>query len=186
MKTLRSAICFAMLMRLTTLSAGAEPNTQKSFDLLKTFSGSWVGKTAQGQAVQVSYRMTAAGSALMSEILATEMGAQHDMISMFHLDGNRLLLTHYCAVGNQPRMVASLSSDGKIVTFDFLDATNLANPAAGHMNRVTFSAVDANHHTEEWRFVQEGKEIVQIFDLHRKSESTESRLWEWAGTPAQK
>lgn len=167
MKTLRTAISLAVF--LTTLAAVAEPNTQKSFDLLKTFSGSWEGKDAQGQAVQVSYRMTGGGSALMSEIQAPEMGAKHDMISMFHMDGGRLLLTHYCSVGNQPRMVASLSSDGKSVTFDFLDATNLATPAAGHMNRVIFSSVDANHHTEQWRFVQDGKEIVQTFDLHRKS-----------------
>ena len=167
MKSLRTAISFAMF--LTTLVAVAEPHTQKSFDLLKTFSGSWEGKNSQGQAVQVSYRMTGGGSTLMSEILATEMGAKHDMVSMFHMDGDRLLLTHYCAVGNQPRMVGSLSADGKSVTFDFLDATNLATPAAGHMNRVIFSIVDANHHTEEWRFVQDGKEIVQMFDLHRKS-----------------
>ena len=66
-------------------------------------------------------------------------------------------------------MVASLSPDGKTVTFDFLDATNLAAPTAGHMHHVIFSIVDANHHTEEWRFIQNGKEIVETFDLHRKN-----------------
>jgi hypothetical protein len=166
MKTLRTAISFAMI--LTALAAVAEPNSQKSFDMLKTFSGSWEGKTSQGQPVQVSYRMTAGGSALMSEIVMPDM-KMHDMISMFHMDGDRMLMTHYCATGNQPRMVASLSPDGKSVTFDFVDATNLATPSAGHMNRVIFSVVDANHHTEEWRFVQDGKEVVELFDLTRKN-----------------
>ncbi len=166
MKTLRTAISFAMI--LTTLAAVAEPNSQKSFDMLKTFSGTWEGKNTQGQPVQVSYRMTGGGSALMSEIMATEMGKHEDMISMFHMDGDRLLLTHYCAAGNQPRMVATLSPDGKSVMFDFLDATNLTEHT-GHMHRVIFSMVDANHHTEEWHFIQDGKEIVELFDLTRKN-----------------
>jgi len=167
MKTLHTAISFAML--LTALAAVAEPNSQKSFDMLKTLSGTWEGKNVQGQPVQISYRMTAGGSALMSEILATEMNMQEDMISMFHMDGDRLLLTHYCAAGNQPRMVASLSPDGKSVIFDFLDATNLVAPHTGHMHRVVFNFVDTNHHTEQWRFIQDGKEFVEMFDLTRKS-----------------
>jgi len=165
MKTLRSAISFAMI--LSALAAVAEPNSHKSFDLLKSFSGAWEGNNAQGKTVQVSFRITAAGSALMSEITVPEMKGE-DMISMFHMDNDRLLLTHYCSAGNQPRMVASLSADGKTVTFDFLDATNLATAKTGHMNRVTLNLVDANHHTEEWRFIQDGKEIVEMFDLHRK------------------
>ena len=78
-----------------------------------------------GQPVEVDYRVTSNGSALMSEIKGKE-----DMISMFHLDGDRVLMTHYCGAGNQPRMVASASPDGKTFTFDFLDATNLATPDA--------------------------------------------------------
>jgi hypothetical protein len=167
MKTLRTAISFAMI--LTALAAVAEPTSQKSFDMLKSLSGAWEGKTMQGKPVSVSYRLTAAGSALMSEIIMPEMKTDHDMISMFHMDNDRLLLTHYCATGNQPRMVASLSPDGKSVTFDFLDATNLASPSTGHMNRVVFTVVDANHHTEDWRFIQDGKEIVESFDLYRKN-----------------
>ena len=66
----------------------------------------------------------------------SEIKGKEDMITMFNLDGDRLLMTHYCACGNQPRMVASASPDGKTITFDFLDATNLATPDAGHMNRL--------------------------------------------------
>jgi hypothetical protein len=66
-------------------------------------------------------------------------------------------------------MQATLSPDGKSVTFTFVDATNLASPEAGHMQSVTFNFIDANHHTEEWRFAVQGKEMVQRFDLQRKS-----------------
>ena len=37
----------------------------------------------------------------------SEIKGKEDMISMFNLDGDRVVLTHYCAAGNQPRMVAS-------------------------------------------------------------------------------
>ena len=151
------------------LSAAAQSGSQKPFDTMKSLTGTWQGKNPQGQPVQVSYRVTANGSALMSEITGQMEGHEHDMVTMIHMDGGRLLLTHYCASGNQPRMQASASPDGKMITFDFLDATNLASPDAGHMHRVVFTFVDADHHTEEWRFVDHGKEIVERFDLERKS-----------------
>jgi hypothetical protein len=91
------------------------------------------------------------------------------MISMFNMDGaDRLLMTHYCAAQNQPRMQASVSADGKTITFNYIDATNLASPDAGHMQKMVLTLVDDNHHTEEWTFVDHGKEHKQVFDLRRK------------------
>jgi hypothetical protein len=163
MKALRLSLMLSFL--LTAGSALAQTAAQKSFDQLKSLTGSWEGKTAQGKPVQVTFRDTAGGSALMSEINAH---GPEDMISMFHLDGrNRLLLTHYCSVGNQPRMAASASPDGKTITFDYLDATNLFAPDAGHMQRVVFTVVDANHHTEDWTFADHGKEMKEFFNLRR-------------------
>lgn len=162
MKALRIALS---LFVLTASAALAQTSAQKSFDQLKTLTGSWEGKNSQGQALNVSFRDTAGGSALMSEIHAH--GAD-DMVSMFHLDGpNRLLLTHYCGAGNQPRMTASASPDGRTITFDFFDGTNIASPEAGHMQRVVFTMLDANHHTEDWTFAAGGKEMKQFFDLKR-------------------
>ncbi len=163
MKTLRIAGC--ILVALFTTLAFAQSDAQKSFDQLKSLTGSWEGKNSQGEPVQVSFRVTSGGSALMSEI----MGHGEDMISMIHLDGaNRLLLTHYCAVGNQPRMLAGASPDGKSIRFNFVDATNLDNPQSGHMDHVVIAMVDPNHHTEEWTFTDHGKEMKEVFDLARK------------------
>jgi hypothetical protein len=163
MKAIRIAISFFLL--LTATFALAQTAAQKSFDQLKTLSGSWEGKKADGKTIQVSFRDTAAGSALMSEIHGH---GPENMISMIHLDGpNRLLLTHYCGAGNQPRMTATTSADGKTITFDFFDGTNLA-PDAGHMQRVVIAMIDANHHTEDWTFAAgPGKEMKEFFDLRR-------------------
>lgn len=151
---------------LFAATAFAQTDAQKAFTAIKSMPGTWEGKSQDGRPVKVSFKVTAGGSAVMSEILGE---GPEDMISMFHLDGpNQLLMTHYCGVGNQPRMQASVSPDGKIITFNFKDATNLDSPDAGHMNRMILTMLDDNHHTEEWVFADHGKEMKEIFDLRRK------------------
>jgi hypothetical protein len=140
----------------------AESDAHKSFDLLKGMEGSWAGKNSQGHAVQVTFRETAGGSALMSEIHGD---GPENMVTMFHMDGDRLLMTHYCGAGNQPRMKV-VSSDAKSVSFEFLDGTNIG-PGDGHMQHVTFTRPDADHHVEEWVFLDHGKETKQLFTLER-------------------
>jgi hypothetical protein len=162
MKLTRITITLSFM--LVTSAAFAASPAQKSFEQLKSLGGTWEGKTADGRPVEVDYRVTSGGTALMSEIKGKE-----DMISMFNLDGNRLLITHYCGIGNQPRMVASASPDGKTITFVFLDATNLATPDAGHMDHLIISMPDANHHTEKWVLLDHGKEMKEVFDLQRKN-----------------
>ena len=149
---------------LMTASALAQTDAQKAFSTIKTLPGTWSADTRMGP-VQVTFKVTAGGSAVMSEIIGKE-----DMVSMFNLDGpSRLLLTHYCAVGNEPRMEASLSPDGKVITFTYMDATNLASPDAAHMQKMILTMIDDNHHTEEWTLVDHGKEHKEVFDLHRKA-----------------
>ena len=161
MKPVRIAI--TLLFVLAATAAFAASAAQKSFEDLKALNGTWEGTVKDGQPVEVDYRVTSGGSALMSEIKGKE-----DMISMFHLDGDRLLMTHYCGAGNQPRMVASASPDGKTFTFSFLDVTNLATPDAGYMNRLVIFMPDTNHHTEEWVYNDHGKEMKEVFNLSRK------------------
>jgi len=154
----------AVMFALAATAALAQSDAQKSFTHLKALTGSWEGKSLDGKPLLVSYRETAGGSAVLSEILG-----DHEMITMFNLDGrNKLLMTHYCAAGNQPRMQASVSPDGKTMTFSFVDATNLASPDAGHMQRMVLTVLDDNHHTEDWTFVDHGKEMKEFFDLRRK------------------
>jgi len=158
-------IAVALFVVLAASAALAQSDAQKSFEQLKSLAGTWEGKNSKNEPLQVSFKVTSNGSSLMSEIA----GHGEDMITMFHLDGpTKLLLTHYCGVGNQPRMQATASPDGKTITFNFLDATNLASPDAGHMQRVAITVIDANHHTEEWSLADHGKEMKELFDLHRK------------------
>jgi hypothetical protein len=162
MKTFKISLALLMLF---SMAAAAQSDSRASFAAIKSLQGAWVGRNPKGQSLEVSFRTTSGGSAVMSEIRSPE----EDMISMFHMDGKRLLMTHYCAAGNQPRMQAQASPDGKTLTFEFVDATNLDSPDAGHMQRMVLTMIDENHHTEDWTFVNHGKEMHEHFDLQRKS-----------------
>jgi hypothetical protein len=162
MKIARYAVAITVV--LCTSLALAESSAQKTFEALKSLEGTWEGKNSRGQVLKVSFRSTSGGSALLSEIHGMDA---EDMVSMIHLDGDRLLMTHYCGAGNQPRMKATLAPDGKSVVFDFVDATNLPNSDAGHMQHVVFAMPDAGHHTEEWTFLDHGKEMKEMFTLQR-------------------
>jgi hypothetical protein len=151
-----------VLATIASTAAFAQSDAQRAFEKLKTLTGTWEGTGPDGKTTQITYRVTSGGSALLSEISPDDA-----MITMFHLDGDRLMMTHYCGAGNQPRMKGTLSPDGKTVAFEFVDATNLASPNAGHMNRAAFSMPDASHHSEEWTFLANGKEETHRFELHR-------------------
>jgi len=152
------------LILLISTAALAQSVAQKSFEQLKVLAGSWEGNL-DGQPLHVSLRVTSRGNALMHEMKGA---GPDDPITMFNLDGDRLLLTHYCDAGNQPRMVANISPDGKTIVFNFLEATNLLSTQMGHMQRVTFTFIDSDHHTENWEFAMaDGKQMGGLLDLKR-------------------
>jgi hypothetical protein len=118
----------------------------------------------------VSLRVTSRGNALVHEMKAAgtadDPTRYDDPVTMLYLDGDRLLLTHYCDAGNRPRMVATASPDGKRVEFDFLDVAG--GTQHGHMHHAVFTMIDANHHTEDWTYMMPGdKPVLAHFDLQR-------------------
>ncbi len=164
----KSTRTLSLLLLITFASAftHAQTEVQKAFATLKSMSGSWEVKSADVRPLQVIFKVVSGGSAVMSEIMGQ---GPEDMISVFHLDGaNKMLMTHYCGAGNQPRMQASVSPDGKTITFTFMDATNLKSADDGHMYQMVLTVLDDNHHTEEWTFIDHGKEMKESFDLRRK------------------
>lgn len=143
--------------------ASAQSDAQKAFEKLKTLAGSWEG-TFMGMSMQLTIRVTSTGNALMHE--ASGSARPDNPITMFYVDGDRLLLTHYCDAGNRPRMVGKISPDGKTVEFDFVDISG--STQKGYMNHEVFTVVDANHHTEDWTYMLPGdKPFVAHVDFQR-------------------
>ena len=180
MKSLRLmsvvVVSAVVLISLSTVglaqSDAQKSDAQKSFDKLKTLAGSWEGHVTtvppepdiEGKLVQATLRVTSMGNALMHEM--TGAGRPDDPITMLYLDGDRVLLTHYCDAGNRPRMVGKMSPDGKTVEFDFLDVSG--STQYGHMHHAVFTFLEANHHTEDWTYMNPGDKPVHAhIDLQR-------------------
>ena len=164
-----SAAALVAFLCATALPLADASSSQKranfGFDRVKALVGAWQGTTKEGKAVKVSYTLVADGSAVM-ETLAT--GDESPMITMYHPDGGRVMMTHYCSAHNQPRMRAeAAAADPKSLTFNFLDATNLASPAEGHMERLVVSFVDPDHFTQEWTFKVKDQKQVDVFTFQR-------------------
>lgn len=139
----------------------ADSNAAATFEKMKTLAGNWEVNW-EGKTQPATLSVISAGSALMQN------DKTENMVTMFHMDGDRLMLTHYCAAKNQPRLVGRIQPDGS-VHFDFLDVTNLPDKNAGHMRRMILTMKDADHFSEQWFFYQDGKESKgETFEYVRK------------------
>jgi hypothetical protein len=136
--------------------SAAEPavDAAAAFARLKALKGEWTGEGGYGKAKLV-YEVIAGGSSVVERESAERLP---EMMTVFHLDGKRLILTHYCIAGNQPRMVAAeFDETTKELRFRFFDATNMKSPDAGHMRDVNIRFVDETHLVTEWHFHENGQ-----------------------------
>jgi len=164
-------LCFVLgavlcLCVFGSADAQAETTAQAGFDQLRSLVGQWKARTPDGKTATITYRLVSAGSVLLEE---ENLAEGISMITMYHLDGDRLMLTHYCAAKNQPRMRADLAgSRAEELRFNFLDATNLVDPNAGHMRSVILRIRDKDHMIQEWTFRKDGKDgPPEVFEYDR-------------------
>jgi len=158
-----------LLVWLAAQAAGPNPQNQvdakAAYARLVKLAGEWEADTCMGK-VHVSYELISGGSALVERDTMEHMAP---METVYYLDGNRLLLTHYCMLGNQPRLEAR-AYDAKAGTlmFGFLDATNLASPAASHMHNASLRFVDDTHLNADWELFENGaKKSAETFAYAR-------------------
>lgn len=183
---MRSRIAISVVFVLMAAAAFAadtatptQTDAQKSFDKIKSLAGTWEGAVTtvpkmegmgDNTRMQVSLRVTSRGNALVHEMKGAAAGddpTKYDHpVTMFYLDSDRLLLTHYCDAGNRPRMAARTSADGKTVEFDFVDVAG--STQFGHMEHAVFTIIDESHHTEDWTYLMPGdKPMHAHMDLQR-------------------
>jgi hypothetical protein len=136
-----------------------------AFDQLKSLAGEWQGKSASGEPVKVIYKVVSNGSVVMEQ---SEPAQEHEMITMYSLDGDRIIVTHYCSAGNQPTMqtAPSPAANGKY-TFTFVRVAGTKTPDEGHMASLSLFMPDKNHLNQTWTFDNHGQSMVENFTLTR-------------------
>jgi hypothetical protein len=151
----------------------------QAFRVLKSLAGGYQGPVTEpankvNTMADVALRVTSMGNVLVHELKPTEdtdsnpLKGQHPVTAMY-MDGGKLLLTHYCDSGNRPRMTGRISTDGKVLDFDFLDVVGPLK--YGHMQRARFTIIDPTHHIEDWTWENpDGKTVTAHFDLRKVAE----------------
>lgn len=138
-------------------NAATPSDAQKVFDQMKSLAGNWQG-TIMGISINVTIRLASSGTAILQE--ATTGGGRppdHE-ITMFYIEGDRLLATHYCDGNNRARFEGKLSPDGKTSEFTFLDVTG--STKGGLVKHMVITVIDANKHVVEFTFIKpDGKPI---------------------------
>ena len=163
------AACLALVPGVQAQETKKEASERPALARFADLAGEWVGKGMHGDAeheAKVTYKVTSGGTAVVETI---DPGGEHEMVTVIHPDGDSLLLTHYCMIGNQPHMRARPKAGDNKVAFEFVKATNMKSDKDMHMHSVTFTFVDKDTLRTEWTNYNEGKEAGKaVFELKRK------------------
>jgi hypothetical protein len=162
-----SAFCLCLFLG-AVLVAQEMPSSAKSapaFDQLKSLAGNWGGKDSSGSPVKISYKVISNGSVVMEYL---EPAKEPEMVTMYSLDGDRIVVTHYCSAGNQPTMqtAPSPAANGKL-DFSFVRISGTKTPDEGHMIALSVSILDKDHLTQTWTFQDHGKSMNDTFSYTR-------------------
>ncbi|HOC43483.1 MAG TPA: hypothetical protein PKJ99_10770 [Thermoanaerobaculales bacterium] len=159
-------VAVALACLLAPVATAAGEREDQAFEQLKSLAGAWDAATPDGPAT-IIYRVASAGSIVIEEMFP---GTAHEMITVYHRDGDKLVATHYCAIGNQPRTALDATApltDG--MHFAFAGGTNM-KPDDGHIHEWTIRVVDADHVEERWTYWEGGKEEhATSFTMTRRS-----------------
>lgn len=174
-RILTGMTCIAVLMWATNYATAApvfdEPaGAAATFEKIKSLEGEWVHEV-DGEVQTVSrIQIVAGGSAVMETLFP---GTDLEMISMYHIDGDRVLLNHYCMLGNQPRFEAVMNQESNVIEFKFLDATGLNTPGEMHIHHGRVEWVGPDQLRSAWTPYENGKAVdPHAFELRRVQRET--------------
>lgn len=177
MKRIRSIFGIACLSLVAVLIAvgsahAGDMDAAAAFEKIQGLEGTWTGEIAtegehQGGEVNHVFRVSANGS-VVQEVM--NEGTEHEMINMYHLDGDDLLMTHYCAGGNQPRMKLAHASATEL-SFDYMDGTNLDVSKDPHIHAGKMVFKEDGSMDSVWTGWNTGEAAhTMVFTLHREGD----------------
>ncbi len=168
-----STLVLLLLIALPALAQKGHPKEpytgSKEFEQLKMLKGSWKGEmpmpdTEKKQPITAEYRLTSNDSAIVETLFP---GTPQEMVSIYHDRNGELIMTHYCALGNQPIMTLKKSEPNKIVLdYSRLNPRNLIKEP--HMHSLSITLKDNKNIKHEWAYYEEGKRAnATVIELTR-------------------
>jgi hypothetical protein len=147
-------------------SANERARSAAAFEKLISLVGEWEGTNTAGH-VKATYTLVSGGTALMERLQSAN---EPEMITLYSLDGDHLMMTHYCSSGNQPSMkTATIKELNGALTFQAYQVTGLKTPEDGHMAALTLTMPDKDHFTQQWTYLEKGRSQADVFKFTRKS-----------------
>lgn len=153
-----AALATAALVALTacestpTRTAVSPDHEAAMFNPIAQLAGDWTMQSPEGETFVASRFSTTAANSAVREIMFP--GDDHEMTNLYHMDGDNLVITHYCAAGNQPRMVATnatQTAEGTVYYFNFDSVSNLRPEHDHYMGNMTLTILNDGTLREEWR-----------------------------------
>jgi hypothetical protein len=156
LRKLAAGALAALLAVTGAAHAQSAPPQATPLDRFKALAGDWVdvdGALGMKGKVAATYRVTGAGSAVVERLFVDQ---PHEMTTVYHLDGADLVLTHYCAAGNQPRM-RTRKTDTAVLFFEFDGGTNFDPARDMHMHEAKIEFVGPDEIRHSWQSWKDGK-----------------------------
>ena len=164
-------------------AAAGSPETvvydaQSAMAFLTTTGGNWGAASGQhehggaapaGNRGVVSVKTKAAGSAVVHTYA---QGTPGEMETIFHMDGDQLLLTHYCALQNAPVLKFVKSNKPGELKFEFMGGTNFDPKVDAHLHQSTFQIIDKDTIEQRSTVVANDKAQPELKSvLHRQQQT---------------
>jgi hypothetical protein len=146
----------------------ADPPKNVGFEAIRGLVGTWVSETpaqAGSKPTSLEFKSVSNDTAVM-EIMFP--GSDHEMVNMYTIDGDSVLVTHYCSMGNQPHMRLASVNDG-VLKFEFVNGGNMKSRDEAHMDSLEIT-IKGDHLTEKWSMYMDGKVTGnENFEVKRKA-----------------
>ena len=174
---------FLLLSAVVAVSAIAhahehapKPAPSKEFEMLKGLVGTWKGSAdmdGKKEDTTTSFRLTSGGSAIVETMGA---GTPHEMTNVYHDVNGKLMMTHYCAMGNAPEMKVA-KSDDKSISLEAIRANGIDPKTTPHMHRLVYEWTDKDHMAATWTSANMGKEheTPAVFSYARADDDPPSK-----------
>ena len=149
---------------------------EADFERLKALSGDWylvrgvrLGVEVEGNDDEpfMTYSVSSGGHSVIEELLT---GKPNEMTSVYYLDTGRLMMDHYCSLGNQPRMVAAAET-GDEIPFTLLSVSNMTDENDLHISSHSIEFDGPDKLTVHWGATKDSKPMDGSFYRVRRHQA---------------